>query len=344
MPSATYPSQEEPPAPGTPLTDPAWAQWFYKLYQSTGQDGMVTNKFTFQSVYGNIVWDDGYMNQRLIQISGGLYVNYSSDNGNVLYGYACNAQRISGNLPIVGAQINAWGLKDSVCGVFGVNPTAILSDGANGGNVTGMEVNTACGTDACHQGKAGVMVIFKNRGDGGTLTPRLGADLYNYYSDGIRFDSQPRSSTGEKCGWTTGIFFVDTCFDLQTPVPWNNTDVFLPGQVVSSGGILYKGIQNNINQLPVIPSVYWIPHTFAGTVAKAIGIDFSALSLTALGRVSAAIRVRETMRIEWTSNGQIGQWFNPVTGRMVLVDNSGLLWLECDVTNGFLYRNGVFLI
>jgi len=72
----------------------------------------------------------------------------------------------------------------------------------------------------------GIDVVFGNRSQaaaGGAVEGGLGANLYNKNASGIRISSQPRSTTGECCGWSRGIKFENGCLDRDnfgTPNPF----------------------------------------------------------------------------------------------------------------------------
>lgn len=336
---------QSPPASGTPLDDPAWEAYFRAQWEATGRDGQGTfNKLQIIGDEGAATFDTPNMNQDLLTVDKGLYVNYSSGNSNIIYGYACNVRRFSGQMLTVAAQLNAYAGRGCHAGVWGAATTAVAEVGSLAG-VCGIEVNPAPLDPANTSIKTGFSAVFKNRGDGVSTAPGgLGADMYSQNAWTFFIDSQPRSSAGEKCGWNVGMQFLSGCFDAATPRAWSAAASYTRGEVVSSGGLLWKAQAPSTNQLPAAPSAYWVQHTYAGTNQLAIGLDFSCLDLTTLGRMAAAIRLRDTLPIQWDVTGSIGTFFDPVTSRLAVVDNQGTRWLEVDVTNGFLYRNGVFLI
>lgn len=331
-----------PPPQGGSLDDPAWSQFFYQLYQMLMADGATFPSMGIQGKERKGVFTNTDLYQDLVTLDCGIYSNYSSHNGNIIYGFAANVKRSAGNAFTVGAQINAWADKGATAGVFGQALTAVGMPGF---------LNSCVGHEAmvlqCHNAnqaaKWGHNVVFANRFFQAP-TPVLGSNRYNYFSVGLVATSLPRSATGERCGWTRFLAAYGEAFDSQIAPAWNNSTMYSPGMVVTSGGLCYQAIQDSVNQLPAAISAYWVQHTAAGTTALAIGLDFSSLPTATLGRMSAGIRFRDTMKFGWETTGAVTSWFDPTTGRLNIVDNVGTPWLAVDVTNGFLYRNGVFLI
>lgn len=334
----TRPSPGLPPTANVPKDAGAWDEFFYKIY-STLYDGDAA-RFPRVSVSGKdgsgTFSADKNMFQDLLSLDCGLYSDYTSDNGNIIYGYAANVRRSAGDALVVGAQINAWGPTGGRGGVFGIATTAVGA-ARFGGSLVGMETTPANFYDDNRAAKIGLDAVFKNRFDGATFVNGVGADRYNYYSSAHWITSQPRSSTGEMCGWTRGISFLGECLDTQTPPAWNAAVTYSAGMVVSSGGVLWQAIQTSLNQVPAVPSLFWVQHTAAGVVAGAIGIDFSSLPLTAMGRISSAIRLRDTMRIDFDVTGAVGMAFDAASSVMQLVMNGAVTKFGVNVTSGQLY-------
>lgn len=334
----------EPPGVGTALDDPAWAQWFYQLYQGLLQDGGVFPKFALQGTEGKITFDNSFMYQRLARFDGGLYSDYWSDNGNIIYGYAANVRRSAGKNLTVAAQLNAWGTRGITEGIFGIACTAVGLEGCSAPLIA-FEPNTANFDPINTALKWGMNPIFKNRYDGDpTVDAGVSNNCYNYFSAAMAIQSQDRSTAGEFCGWARGIQFLKNWGDTQQAVAWNNSTLYLPGQVLTNGGLAWQCIQTHVNQVPAAISAYWVQHSFGGIVTGAIGIDFSSVDITTMLRMSGAIRLRDLMEFQWNVTGQIASFFDPAVGMLVIGSNNGVRWLEMDVATGLLYRNGVFLI
>jgi hypothetical protein len=336
------PDPLQPPAAREPFESPVWHQWFYQLYDKLLKDGGNFPTLGIQGPDGTIakITTENQF-QRLINIDHGWYVNYSADNGNIIYGYAANVRRSAGSAFAVAAQLNAYGGRGVTGGIWGIATEAWGQEGYLG-SLTGIEPSVLSLESANANAKWAMYPIFKNRAGG---TPVLGTDRYNYYAICCFIDSLDRSASGERCGWTKGIFFSNTWGDTQNPLVWNNSTPYVPGMVVTSGGFAWQCIQSNTNQVPAAVSIYWVKHNWAGVTAKAIGIDFSSVSVTTMGRMFSAIRLRDTMKFEWESTGALSSYFDQGgSNRLVLLDNAGTQWLSVEITTGRLFRNGVFLI
>lgn len=340
MPTPVAVNPGAPPTANVARDDALWDDWFYKVYQTLFEEGGAT--FPILRVQGK----DGTgsftasknMFQKLLSLDCGLYSDYSSDNGNIIYGFAANVRRSGGNNLTVGAQINGWGPKGGLGSVFGIATEAIGADLFTG-PLIGMETTAANVYNNNQAAKIGLDSVFKDRGDGQTTVNGVGSDRYNYYSSAHWITSQPRSSTGEKCGWTRGISFLGECLDAQTPPAWSAAVTYNVGQVVTSGGLAWQAIQPHINQVPAVPSAYWVQHTAAGTVANAIGIDFSSLPLGTMARISSAIRLRDTMRIDWEVTGAVGTLFDSTAGIHNLTNLNGTNLLGVGVATGIIHSN-----
>lgn len=314
-----------------------WSQWFYQLYDKLLQNGGVFPAVRVQGKDGiGSFTADKNMFQRLLTLDCGLYSDYYSDNGNIIYGFAANVRRSRGDNLTVGAQINAWAPEGGAGFIFGIAAVALGAKNFTG-PLVGMETNAANVYDNNQSAKVGLDSVFKDRGDGETtVLGGLGSDRYNYFSSAYWVTSQARSATGERCGWTRGMSFLGQCLDEQVPPAWSAVITYHTGQVVTSGGLCWQAIQDSLNQAPAVPSAFWVQHTAAGTTALAIGIDFSALSTTTIGRISSAIRLRDTMRIDYDVTGAIGTYFDPTVGLFRLANNGTTLRFGVDVGNGQL--------
>ena len=335
-----------PPPPEVPFEDPAWAEWFNQIFESVGRRGTQSSQLAVRGKERNANFTAQDIFQELLTLDCGLYSNYSSGNGNPIYGFASNVRRSAGKNAVTGGQFNGWGnsgLSSSVI-VAGVGAGAFGEErflGSLFGVLAGITNRTHNNVNT----KVGMSVSFQDRP--GAAVTSLGSNQYNYYSHGIRFTSQARSSVGEFCGWSVGVQFLSDCLDESTPRAWSATDTYGPGEVVTSGGLAWKAIQSSLNQAPAVPSAFWVQHTVAGTQVLAIGIDFSCLSTQTMARMAAAIRLRDTMAFQWDVTGAIGSFYNPAAApnpRLVICDQAGTERIGIDVTNGDIYKNGVFLI
>ena len=66
----------------------------------------------------------------------------------------------------------------------------------------------------------GADLVFKNRRDGAGSVGRVGENRYNENSRALNISSQPRSSTGEYCGWQTGVYFDKDSLDRTASKPY----------------------------------------------------------------------------------------------------------------------------
>lgn len=338
-----YPFAEPPPLSDGDVNSPEWRKWFQSLYDATTREGAWLPEVKIGGPAGiKKLWADKYMEQELISIDGGLFSDYSSGNGNIIYGFAANVRRSGGNAPTVGAQFNAYSGRGVSTYCWGIATEAWIEPGATGGAI-GTEPAIISKDPNNTSAKWGVDSVFADR-SGDNTPPSLGDNRFNYSAFGYVVSGRERSALGEFCGWAKGMWFNEHSLDAQNPRTWNATDVYRPGEVVTSGGQAWQCITANTNQLPALVSNYWVLHNAGGTACLAIGIDFSSLDLTTIGRMSSAIRLRDGMRIHWEVSGVIGTYFDVTLGRLVLVENAGIPWLAVDVINGDLYRNGVFLI
>lgn len=328
-----------PPPATNDIGDAAWAQWFYHLYEKLLKDGGVFPAVRVQGKDGTGSFTaDKNMFQRLISLDCGIYSDYYSDNGNIIYGFAANVRRSAGNNLTVAAQLNAWAPRGGNGGVVGVSTTALGAELFTG-PLFGGEVDVGSIYNSNPSAKVGMSAVFKDRADEATTVNGVGVDRYNYYSSANWITSQSRSATGEKCGWTRGLSFLGECVDAQTPLAWNAAVTYSYGMVVTSGGFAWQAIQTSLNQVPAVPSVFWVPHTAAGVVALAIGIDFSCMPIATMARMSSAIRLRDTMRIDYDSTGAIGSYFDPVAGLHRLTNNVGALRFAVDVGSGLIHTS-----
>jgi hypothetical protein len=322
-----------PPDPSTDVNDPAWHKWFYNLYERTLKDGMLGTKVAVQGKDGTATFSPERMWFRALSLDSGLYVNYTSDNGNIIYGFAAAVRRSGGKSLTVAAQLDAIGGRNAGDAVFAA---ALEAWGEPGFMfpLVGAEAAIINQSNANVSAKTGLAVIFKDRPDGATtVVDGLGSNFYNYDSAGLVFDAQGNSATGELCGWSRGIQFIGSCLNTQTPRAWSAVATYTAGMVVSSGGVLWQAIVNSINQVPAAGSAYWVQHTTGavGLTEQAVGIDFSSLPLGTLANISNAIRLRDGMSFAWDAFSAITTFFDFTNSRMVLCDNSGNRQLQVEV-------------
>lgn len=328
----------------------AMQRWLYSLYETTLKDGGSFPKVSVTSPNdGAGSFTNENLFQDLVTLDRGLYSNYFTDKNVIAYGFACNVRRSGGAALTVGAQINAWGDPTGTGkgeGVFGANFVALGPRGHTGALI-GIEVSPAEFNDSTVAPKIGVESVFINRQDlGAAVLAGLGANLYNYNSKCFSVSSIPRSSAGEFCGWYTGLQFGPGSLDASNALAWNAVTTYQTGQLVTYLGGYYRAIAPSLNQIPAPVSAFWV--FYLNNLA--IGVDFSITDIATMARISSAIRLRDTMRIDYDAQGVIGQFYDPFNGRMVLCSNLGLgappldRVLEVDVLTGFLYRFNVFLI
>lgn len=325
-----------PPDPSVDVNDPGWHKWFYNLYERTLKDGGIFTKVKVEGKDGTATFSAERMWFRALTLDAGLYVNYTSDNGNIIYGFAAAVRRSGGKSLTVGAQLDAIGGRNAGDAVFAA---ALEAWGEPGFQfpIIGAEIAAINQSNNNVSAKTGLAIIFKDRPDGATtVIDGLGSNFYNYDSAGIVFDAQGNSATGELCGWSRGMQFIGSSLNTQTPRAWSAAASYQAGMVVSSGGVLWQAIGNSLNQVPAAGSVYWVQHTTiaVGLTEQAIGIDFSSLPLATIANISDAIRLRDGMGFGWDAFGAIRTWFDFTNGRHVLSDNSGTRRFQVDVASG----------
>ncbi len=323
---------EPPPVPGIQITDESWKRWLYLVYGAVGEGGQGT--FPRLRV-ANATFTDENAFQDLVNLNKGLYVRYSSTVDSIIYGFACNVKRASGHAHTVGAQINSYAERGAQAGgLFGIATEAIAAPYSNV-YIVGLESSCASLTDATQLPKFGINAVFKDRGDGAGAAPNgLGANRYNYWSRGLVFSSQSRSSAAEFCGWNTGIEFGDYWGDEELVPAWSAVVTYLQGQCVSSGGVVYKAITPSLNQSPAASPTFWVQRTVGTTANLCVGIDFSSMSTGAMARMASAIRLRATQKFHWEETGQIGTYFSAATALFHVADNAGTSLINVNVTNG----------
>lgn len=325
--------------PISPMTDESWRRWFQEVVWpliGAGHDGSGPQGTFPQLQIGKASFTNENAFQELLNVDQGIYVNYFSTAQQIIYGFACNVHRSSGDQFTVAGQFNSWGEVGSSGDVFGIAVQPLAQPFSGSRNVVAIDIGTCNLSSANADAKWGVNPVFKDRGDGETSTIEgLGSNLYNYFAEGIVFSAQARSSSGEYCGWNCGIDFGDASLDQSTVPAWSATTTYGAGMIVSSGGTLWKAITASTNQLPAAASSFWVQHNPAGNVTNlAVGIDFSSMSLTSMARMASAIRLRSSMFLHWDETGVIGTNFDAVNSTHRITDNAGTLVFGVNVANG----------
>lgn len=328
-----------PPNGSIQLEDLAWQRWLSEVVWPIIGQGTKTSgpQGTFPQIQtGKASFTNENATQELLSVNQGLYVNYFSTIENIIYGFACNVHRAKGSSFVVGAQINSWAETGSLGDSFGIACTATAMPTVNV-NLISIEPDTVCLSSSNTKAKWGVNPVFKDRMDGATTPGEgvLGSNLYNYFAEGMTFTSQPRTATGEFCGWNCGIDFLDASLDQSSVPAWSAVISYASGMIVSSGGNLWKAIVPNTNNLPAPGSAFWVQHA-VGTTNLAVGIDFSSFSTTSMGRMASAVRLRSSMYVHWDETGTIGTKFDAVAGVVHLVDNGGSSRFSVDVGSGLM--------
>lgn len=316
----TLPVVDPPPRMGLiPITDPAWTRWLTQTVWGiigAGSDASGPQGAFPKLQVSEATFDDSYMGQDLLRVDKGLYSLYYSGNGGIIYGFACNVHRASGTNFVVAAQLNAWAESGVTCPVFGLAPTVLCLPGSSNCTLVGIETDIVNMDDANTAVKIGIQSVFKNRFDGvGTVVNGVGSNLYNWNAIAYSVDSAPRSAAGEFCGWTVGLQFLDGWCDTDNPQAWSASFNYQRGQTVTQGGLVYASILGgNLNHSPAASPTWWVTRTYAGTVDSSIGIDFSTLSVTTMGIMSSAIRLRNGMYVHWEESGAVGSLMNGASG------------------------------
>jgi hypothetical protein len=170
--------------------------------------------------------------------------------------------------------------------------------------------------------------ILRSNATGGTSGADLNLAGSNYFSEGVRFGGR-----ADAAGWSIGIDFLLQSLEPQSVPAWAANVRYNYGQIVSSGGLLYKAVQSNIASAP--PSANWVQWTYAGTAAHAVGIDFSAVG--DLTGIQSAIRLKEPMRIHLEATGAVGIFYSPA-GPAIVFENqaTGMNALISNVVTGDL--------
>lgn len=356
---ATVPSLQiySPPQGLVPLTDDSWRRWLTEVVWpiiGAGWAGSDPQGTFSQLQVGKAQWTSENAFQELINVDQGIYVTYSSTVQQIIYGFACNVHRSGGNSFTVGAQINAWGERGSTGDVYGIACTALVQPFSDPRNIIAFEPDVANAANNNTGQKWCINTVFKDRGDGATNTTQgtSTGNRFNYAAYAWVLTSQARSADMERCGWGVGMQFLDGWCDLMTPRVWSSTVAYIPGDIVSSGGVNWKCIIFNTNSTPTSINTNWVQYgnaTDGGSAqASAVGIDFTPLSATTMSRMVSAIRLRNTMVLHWEETASVGTYMDSANGRHVLSANwntgttSYVRQLQVDVSTGVLWVNNGF--
>lgn len=264
--------------------------------------------------------------QDLVTIDKGLYSAYNSSASDIVYGFAANVVRDAGSFLTVGMQCSGIVTSGLTEAAFGGNLNAVgLSGYAS--SLVGLEIDVASYTPGNSAEKWGMNLIFFDRaGNGsnpgqysypfpfGTYTSvgsGLGANLYNKNAKAVVIESQPRSSAGEYCGWSRGIYFKEFALDSET-----NSSA--PGSRAYPIGIDFSDM-----------------HYYGGTDPV---VAFN---------MEAALALRDFQAVWWNrdpsnpfSGSKVKSYMNPAVGRWI-IDNGGTERFGVDVATGTIYSNGV---
>lgn len=314
-----------PPGAFVPLTSDLWRKWHTEVVWALIGKGVDKSgvQGTFpQLQIGAASFTNENAFQDLLNVDKGLYVNYTSSVGNIIYGFASNVYRSAGKELAVGGQFSAYanpGVSGTI--IFGGNINAIAFERTDVALVA-LELDIATHCSTSRQPKVALNTVFGNYG---ADKEGLGSNLYNYWARAYVINSSPRSAAGEYCGWNVGIDFENFWGDQDLPPAWSAVVTYSGSQCVTSGGVVWKGIQGSLNQLPAAGSIYWVQRTAAGVANLAIGIDFSAMSITSMARMASAIRLRSSQFIHWEETGAIGTKYDAVTALLHVLNNQGVI-------------------
>lgn len=316
----------EPPAPGAEFDGVEWQDWFYRLYDLVGQNGVSTAKVTFlgHAVQSHLTTEK-LDTDDLISFDCGILSDYASDSGNPIYGFASNTRRSAGVQPVIGGQFSSYAGRLTTGNTFGA-VIAAISEWQSNSSITGVLMQVAAKDPTSVKFKIGTNVQFLAN----TVAGGLGGDHYNTNSFGINLSGLGRGTAGEKNGWNVGINFGNQSLDLSVPPAWVSTETYLAGSVVTSGAQLWKAIVDNINVAPAAGAT-WVKRSATvvgggyGIVNYAIGIDFTGLSVTQLGRMWSGIRFQSNLAFHWEEQGIMASFYDSVNSRLSLcsVYNAG---------------------
>jgi hypothetical protein len=151
--------------------------------------------------------------------AGAVGVSYVSSSASIIYGFFANIKGSGSSTSlVVGDQINAYSVGSGIRSVFGGAREAwsgdLTTSPAATATLIAFETAVISQHDANDQPLVGQDFPFKNRADGATAPLNgLGSNGYNKFSRALQVSSQPRSTSGEYCGWTTGLLFQANSLD-----------------------------------------------------------------------------------------------------------------------------------
>lgn len=310
----------EPPPVDAPFDGVEWQDWFYRLYDRLGQNGVTTNKVSFAGNDANATLDTIKLDtDDLLTLDCGLLFDFSSASGNPLYGVTSNVRRSNGAQPTLGGQLNGYanrGVTGDTYGVVVGATSEFQSDSALYGSKASVNVKDP----ASVKPKFGLQVGFAND----TSRGGLGGNHYNTFAYGVNLLSQVRSAAGEFCGWNIGINFFDGSLDISNPPAWDINTTYLAGAIVSNGGQLWKAIITNKGVAPVAGVTWCVRSTTAGSggygvTNYAVGLDFTGMSAANAAKMWSAIRFQAGQAFSWEETGLVASLYDRINGRMSVV-------------------------
>lgn len=335
---SVFPDPLLPPPEGVDVNSKEYRDWFYKLYETLLSNGSTFPKISLQATKKiRSITTEQLDQDEVISVNCGWYSNYTSDSGNIMYGMASNVRRSAGNNLVVGGQFTAYANAGVVGQImFGGNMAAVGEIGSDC-SLVGFEVNAATKTSKSASSKIGIDAVFFNYG----APEGVGGNLYNYHAIAYNVSSQSRSAAGEFCGWNIGYGLSANGLDISLAPAWSATKTYFYGDIISSGGVLWKCILgNNLNNLP--PSAaWWVQRSVAvgyGTTNYAVAIDLSGQDATSLSRIWSGIRLTSGMPIHYDDAGTVGAFYDPVNARHVISSTflGGIpaRWLQIEAASG----------
>lgn len=173
-----------------------------------------TNVFTRPVSFGGATWDQELvLTNRLLSVTSGLWVNFSSNLNQEQYGYLSTVIRTAGTKETFGGKFSARGQTGVTGVVIGGSSEAWTAPGAQS-PLTGAQSLVYSQESNSTAEKIGQAAVFNNRPSGASTTVNgLGANKYNQNSVAYVIASQDRSSAGEFCGWSRGIVFRSSALD-----------------------------------------------------------------------------------------------------------------------------------
>lgn len=339
---------QAPPPYGTPITDSGWIRWLNAVYEALGKGTRSSGPQAAvpQLQIGATTFSANNDPIGLCTVDRGLYVNYSSTVDGTLFGMVANITRARGAGNVVGFQSTAWSTKQAIAGytIYAMIAQAVSRLDCDAKLVT-VDASLASFAGNVLRPKIGINVSFKDRINASDAAPSgLGSNQYNYWSQGIRFDSQARSSSTEFCGWNVGIDMLDA-FDTDNPPAWSNTTAYIQGQVVTNAGKVFKAKRANTNVAPPVApfiSADWACVNQYTTQHFAIGMDFSGVSDAQLNNLWSTIRLRRESFFSWEETGTVNTWYDSTNARLVFSTYNGaahVRFLELDVGAGTIWTH-----